>query len=166
MATTLHNLSDQTAPADFDSTGLVIGIVTAEWNPEVTGALFHGACQFLQAQGIKRSNIVVKQVPGSFELSLGAQWLAERKDIDAVITLGAVIQGETPHFDFICQAVAQGITTVSLKYSKPVVFGVLTTLNQQQALDRAGGKHGNKGVEAAATALHMLGFHRQHLEVL
>ncbi|NDE61486.1 MAG: 6,7-dimethyl-8-ribityllumazine synthase, partial [Cyclobacteriaceae bacterium] len=95
---------------------------------------------------------------GSFELSLGAQWCAQDKEIDAVICLGCVIQGETRHFDFICQAVAQGLTQVSLTYNKPVIFGVLTPNTQQQALDRAGGKYGNKGDEAAITAIKMLGF--------
>lgn len=97
-------------------------------------------------------------MPGSFELSLGALWVAEKKDIDAVICLGCVIQGDTPHFDYICQAVAYGITEVGLKTKKPVIFGVLTTLDKQQALERAGGKYGNKGEEAAITALEMLGF--------
>ena len=91
-------------------------------------------------------------------MSLAAQYMAQREDIDAVICLGCVIQGETRHFDFICMAVAQGITEVSLKYNKPVIFGVLTPNNQKQALDRAGGKHGNKGDEAAITAIKMLGF--------
>ena len=108
--------------------------------------------------GASKENIIRKTVPGSYELTLGAQWLAKEKDIDAVICLGCVIQGETPHFDYICQAVANGITNVALKYNKPVIFGVLTTLTQQQALDRAGGKHGNKGDEASATAVKMLGF--------
>ena len=99
-----------------------------------------------------------KNVPGSFELTLGAQWLAELKEIDAVICLGCVIQGETRHFDFICDAVAHGITNVGLKFNKPVIFGVLTPDTLQQALDRAGGKHGNKGDEAAITAIKMLGF--------
>ena len=97
-------------------------------------------------------------MPGSFELPLAAQWMAQVEEIDAVVCLGCVIQGETRHFDFICQAVAQGIIEVGLKYNKPVIFGVLTPSTQQQALDRAGGKHGNKGDEAAITAIKMLGF--------
>ena len=109
-------------------------------------------------RGVKKENIIRKDVPGSFELSLGAQWMAEQNKIDAVICLGCVIQGETRHFDFICQAVAHGLTDVGLKYNKPVIFGVLTTDTQKQALDRAGGKHGNKGDEAAMTAIKMLGF--------
>ena len=106
--------------------------------------------------GAKPENIISKPVPGSFELTLGAQWLAEKQDIDAVIAIGCVIQGETRHFDFICDAVAQGITNLNIKYNKPVIFGVLTPDNMQQAFDRAGGKHGNKGDEAAITAIKML----------
>jgi 6,7-dimethyl-8-ribityllumazine synthase len=133
-------------------------IVVAEWNEEITEALYQGAVSSLLANGIKKENIIRKNVPGSFELSLGALWMAEDKKIDAVICLGCVIQGETPHFDFICQAVAYGVTQAGLKTRKPVVFGVLTTLNQQQAFDRAGGKFGNKGEEASLTAIKMLNF--------
>ena len=133
-------------------------IVVAEWNEEITGALYEGAVDGLVANGIKKENIIRKEVPGTFELTLGAQWMADKKDIDAVICLGCVIQGETPHFDYICQAVAYGITEVNLKSKKPIIFGVLTTLNQKQALERAGGKYGNKGEEAALTALKMLDF--------
>lgn len=134
------------------------GIVVSEWNEEVTEALYNGAYETLLAHGAKKENIVRKTVPGSFELSLGGQWMAQQEDIDAVICIGCVVQGETKHFDFICDAVAQGITNVSLKYNKPVIFGVLTPNTQKQALDRAGGKHGNKGDEAAITAIKMLGF--------
>ena len=133
-------------------------IVVAEWNEEITEALYEGAVEGLTANGIKNTNIIRKNVPGTFELTLGAQWMADKKDIDAVICLGCVIQGETPHFDYICQAVAYGITEVNLKSKKPIIFGVLTTLNQKQALERAGGKYGNKGEEAALTALKMLDF--------
>jgi 6,7-dimethyl-8-ribityllumazine synthase len=135
-----------------------IAIVVAEWNEEITEALFDGAVASLLASGIKKSNIIRKTVPGSFELSLGALWMAEKKDIHAVLCLGCVIQGDTPHFDYVCQAVAYGITEAGLRTRKPVVFGVLTTLNRQQALERAGGKFGNKGEEAAITALRMLDF--------
>ena len=135
-----------------------IAIVVARWNEEITGALYEAAVATLTAHGIKKTNIVRKDVPGSFELSLGGLLMAEKKDIDAVLCLGCVIQGDTPHFDYICQAVAYGITTAGLQTKKPVVFGVLTTLNKKQALDRAGGKHGNKGEEAALTALEMLNF--------
>jgi 6,7-dimethyl-8-ribityllumazine synthase len=134
----------------------VFAIVVAEWNTEVTGALYAGAVNTLVANGAVELNIHTVSVPGSFELSLGAQKMAQKEEVDAVICLGCVIQGETRHFDFICQAVAEGITNVSLKYDKPVIFGVLTPNNQEQAIDRAGGKHGNKGDEAAITAIKML----------
>lgn len=138
-----------------------VGIVVAEWNSEVTEALYSAALDTLLKNGVKKENILRRTVPGTFELSLGAQWLAAKPEIDAVISLGCVIQGETKHFDFICQAVSYGLTEVGLKYNKPVIFGVLTTDNQQQALDRAGGKHGNKGDEAAITAIKMLGFEKE-----
>jgi 6,7-dimethyl-8-ribityllumazine synthase len=133
-------------------------IVVAEWNEEITEALFEGAVRTLVSSGAKRNNIVRKSVPGSFELPLGALLMAEKKEIHAVLCLGCVIQGQTPHFDYICQAVAHGITEVGLKTKKPVVFGVLTTLDKEQALERAGGKFGNKGEEAAITAIKMLDF--------
>jgi 6,7-dimethyl-8-ribityllumazine synthase len=135
-----------------------IAIVVAEWNEEITEALYEGAVAGLTENGVKRKNIVRKNVPGSFELSLGGLWMAQDKKIDAVICLGCVIQGETPHFDYICQAVAYGITEAGLKTGKPVIFGVLTTGNKQQAIDRAGGKYGNKGEEAALTAIKMIDF--------
>ena len=156
MATSLKSLSDNKTTGISDMSGFKFGIVVSEWNEEVTGALYSGAFETLLQLGASRENIERMDVPGSFELSLGAQWMAKREDIDAVITLGCVIQGETRHFDFICDACAHGITNVALKYDKPVIFGVLTTNTQKQALDRAGGKHGNKGDEAAATAVKML----------
>ena len=131
-------------------------IVVAEWNEEITEALYEGARNALLAHGVKKSNIIRKIVPGSFELTLGGLWMAEKRDVAAVICLGCVIQGDTPHFDYICQAVANGITEVNLKTKKPVIFGILTTLNKQQAIDRAGGKLGNKGDEAAVTAIKMV----------
>ncbi len=132
-------------------------IVVAEWNDEITEPLFEGAHHALLEMGAKKENIVRKNVPGSFELPLGAQQMAEKKNIDAVICIGCIIQGDTPHFDYICQAVAYGIMKVNLKFNKPVAFGVLTTLNKKQALERAGGKLGNKGEEAALTVAKMLG---------
>jgi 6,7-dimethyl-8-ribityllumazine synthase len=132
------------------------GIVVAEWNYEITGALAQGAVDTLKRHGAQDEDIVLKHVPGSFELTLGAQYLAEFTKADAIIILGCVIQGETRHFDFICQGVTQGITSLNMKYNKPFIFGLLTTDNQQQALDRAGGKLGNKGDEAAVTAIKML----------
>lgn len=131
-------------------------IVVAEWNEEITEALYEGAYQSLLSLGAKKSNILRINVPGTFELTLGALWMAEKKEIDAVIVLGCVIQGDTPHFDYICQGVTYGITEVNIKTKKPVIFGVLTTLNKKQAEERAGGKLGNKGEEAAITAVKML----------
>ncbi len=156
MASSEKNLSDVKTPTLKHPEKIRIGIVISQWNEQVTEALFDGTVQTLLVSGIERNHIERMNVPGSYELSLGGQWMAERKEIDAVICLGCVIQGETRHFDFICSAVANGITDVNLKYNKPVIFGVLTTDNLKQALDRAGGKHGNKGDEAAATALAML----------
>lgn len=132
------------------------GVVVSEWNNSITDSLYAGALETLLAQGATKENITTHYVPGSFELTLGAQRLAQQEDIDAVICLGCVIQGETRHFDFICNAVAHGLTEVGLKFNKPVIFGVLTPDSYQQALDRAGGKHGNKGDEAAITAIKML----------
>ncbi|HEY5824632.1 MAG TPA: 6,7-dimethyl-8-ribityllumazine synthase [Cyclobacteriaceae bacterium] len=131
-------------------------IVVAEWNEEITEALYQGAYQGLLSLGAKKSNIIRSNVPGTFELTLGSLWMADKKGIDAVISLGCVIQGDTPHFDYICQAVAYGITEVNIKTKKPVIFGVVTTLNKKQAEERAGGKLGNKGEEAAITAVKML----------
>jgi len=158
MATTLKNLSQYSSNNIPDIRNKKFAIVVSEWNEDVTESLYRGAIETLIKHGAQKENIYRKDVPGSFELSLGAQWVAEIEEIDAVICLGCVIQGETRHFDFICDAVAHGITNVSLKYNKPVIFGVLTPDTQKQALDRAGGKHGNKGDEAAITAIKMLGF--------
>ena len=133
-----------------------IAIVVAEWNEDITENLYDGAYRGLLELGVKSTSIIRRNVPGSFELTLGAQLMAQKKDVAGVICLGCVIQGETPHFDYICQAVANGITAVNLKYNKPVIFGVLTTLNKKQAADRAGGKFGNKGEEAAVTLIKML----------
>ncbi|MFY0651349.1 MAG: 6,7-dimethyl-8-ribityllumazine synthase [Cyclobacteriaceae bacterium] len=156
MASTAKNLSDYSSKNIQDISTKRFAIVVSEWNEEVTESLYNGAYETLVAHGAKTENIARVDVPGSFELSLGSQKMAQKDDIDAVICIGCVIQGETKHFDFICDAVAQGITNVSLKYDKPVIFGVLTPNTQKQALDRAGGKHGNKGDEAAITAIKML----------
>jgi 6,7-dimethyl-8-ribityllumazine synthase len=152
----LKNLSDYNKRSLLPAKDMMIGLVVSEWNQEITRALLKGAEKTLQECGVKKSNIISKFVPGSFELPLGAQLLIENTEVDAVICLGCVIQGETRHFEFICQAVAQGINMVALEYSVPVVFGVLTTDNLKQAKERSGGKHGNKGVEAAVTAIKMV----------
>ena len=149
------NLSDTGNSTVPNAKWMRVGIVVSEWNPEVTLALRDGAIQTLKKHGVPEKNISLHYVPGSFELTLGAHWLASQKNMDAVICLGCVIQGETRHFDFICDAVSHGITDVNLRFGKPVVFGVLTTQNMEQALARSGGKHGNKGDEAAITAIKM-----------
>lgn len=133
-----------------------IAIVVSEWNQGITAKLLKGATDTLKKYGIADSRIFVHYVPGSFELPLAAKWLADKKKIDAVICLGCVIQGQTRHFDFICSAVAEGIMEVGLQSGKPIVFGVLTVESIKQARDRTGGSHGNKGVEAALTALRMV----------
>lgn len=155
MASNLKNLSDFSHTTVPQGDSFNIGVVTAQWNAEITGALYKGAVELLIKQGVKPENITDLTVPGSFELTSGADILLAKRNVDAVICLGCVIKGETPHFDFICNAVANGITQVSLKYNKPVIFGVLTTNTIEQAQERAGGKHGNKGEEAAVTALLM-----------
>jgi len=160
MATSLKNLSSYSSDQMPNAHDYRIGIVVSEWNTEITSALCQGAIQTLVKHGVEESNIIKKEVPGTFELTLGAQLMAENFSLDAIIVLGCVIQGETRHFDFICQGVTYGITKLNIKYDMPIIFGVLTTDNQQQAQDRAGGKHGNKGDEAAYTALKMIDLKR------
>ncbi len=154
------HLTSISGKSKIDLSKKKFAIVVAEWNTEITEALFDGAYQALRKLGVKKSGILRKNVPGTFELTLGGLWMAEEKNIDAVICIGCVIQGDTPHFDYICQSVAYGITEVNIKTRKPVIFGVLTTLNKKQALERAGGKLGNKGEEAAVTAVKMLEFNK------
>lgn len=155
MASALKNLSSYDSAKVPSAEGMRFAIVVSEWNTEITEALFTGAKDTFLKFGATESDIVRRDVPGSYELTLGAQLMAERKEFDAVICIGVVIQGETKHFDFICEAVGQGITNLNIKYNLPVIFGVLTPNTMQQALDRAGGVHGNKGDEAAITAIKM-----------
>jgi len=157
MSSANKNLSEFSITGLPDVSQKKFAIVVAEWNSEITEALFEGAYKTLVDNGVQAENIVRANVPGSFELSFGSQVFAQKPEIDAVIAIGCVIQGETKHNDYINHAVAGGLTDVALKYNKPVIFGVLTPNNQQQALDRAGGIHGNKGDEAAITAIKMLG---------
>ena len=159
MAT--KNLSEYDLNSVPSGKDLQVGIVVAEWNHEITSALAQGAMDTLKKHGVKPENIEIKHVPGTFELTLGGQFFAEYTDVDAVILLGCVIQGQTRHFDFICQGVTQGTTDLNLRYNKPFIFGILTTNNEQQALDRAGGKLGNKGDEAAVTALKMVALKKE-----
>jgi 6,7-dimethyl-8-ribityllumazine synthase len=155
MSSKKTNLSSYNPDLIPDASQLKFGIIVSEWNMEITHALLKGAIETLKKHGAKEKNIEVVHVPGSFELTFGARLLAEKEESDAVLCLGCVIQGETPHFDYICQGVSHGITELNLEYDIPVIFGVLTTNNMQQAIDRAGGKHGNKGDEAAITAIKM-----------
>ncbi len=150
-----HNKAEVPSARDMK-----FGIVVSRWNSEVTGALLDGALETLTGAGAKEDNIMVKYVPGSFELTLGGQFMAEYADLDAVICLGCIIQGETRHFDFVCQGVTHGITELNMNYNIPFVFGVLTTQTFEQAKERAGGNHGNKGVEAAITAIQMADLQR------
>lgn len=160
MASQNKNLSvfDRPIPSAED---MSFGIVVSEWNTTITSSLLKGALDTLHAAGCPKEQVSVKWVPGTFELPMGAQWFAEFTDVDAVITLGCVIQGETRHFDFVCQGVTQGIQQMQLSWNMPIAFGVLTTNDMQQALDRAGGVHGNKGDEAAATAIKMVALQRE-----
>jgi len=155
MATAYQNLSKYDFNSVPDGSDLSIGIVIAEWNRVITEKLLEGACNTLEKHGVKAENIFIKRVPGSFELTYGARRMAETGEVNAVIILGCVIKGETPHFDYICAGVTQGITELNLMCDIPFIFGLLTTNDMQQAEDRAGGKYGNKGDEAAVTALKM-----------
>ncbi|MFT4525580.1 MAG: 6,7-dimethyl-8-ribityllumazine synthase [Flavobacteriales bacterium] len=161
MASSLKSLSDHNPESVPSAAGMRFGVVVSEWNTEITEALFNGAKNTLSKYGASDEDIVRRDVPGSFELTLGAQLMAERNEFDAIICIGVVIQGETKHFDFICDAVGHGITNLNIKYNVPVIFGVLTPNTMQQALDRAGGVHGNKGDEGAITAIKMAALKRE-----
>ena len=135
---------------------LKIGIIRSLWNSNITDILLSSCVNQLKSKGVKSSNLIVKDVPGSMELVHGANTLLSNNDIDGVIMLGCIIKGETDHDKYIANAVANGLVSVSIKHNKPVAFGVLTTNSVSQALDRCGGKHGNKGIESADTLLSML----------
>ena len=154
------NLSDYDPSAVPDVSKYRIGVIAAEWNPEITDAMYHGAVDTLLEHGVKEENLILRRVPGTFELSSAADMMLHYHPLDAVICIGCVIQGETRHFEFICQAVSQGITNVAIEHGRPVIFSVLTCDTMQQAFDRAGGKHGNKGIEGAITALKMIAYHK------
>jgi len=133
-----------------------VGLLVSEWNIKITSALLKKCIETLEKHHISKENIELKWIPGSFELPLGAQWMFEYRHVDAVACLGCIIQGETPHFQFISESVALTIGQLAIKYNRPVAFGVITANTDQQALDRAGGKVGNKGEEAAIALLKML----------
>lgn len=161
MATQYHNLSEYEQTTIPDASTMRIGIVVAEWNREITSKLLDGAVQTLTENGVLADHILVDWVPGSFELVYGAKRIASENNLSAVIVLGCVIRGETPHFEYICSGVTQGIVQLNLSKDIPFIFGLLTNENMQQSIDRAGGIHGNKGVEAAITALRMASLNRK-----
>lgn len=161
MATSLKNLSAYDIHTIPNGADFRIGIVVSEWNDHITSKLLEGAVQTLLENGVPEKQIEVARVPGAFELPLAAQWMTQKNAIDGVIAIGVVIQGETRHFDFVCSGTTQGIMDVNLKSDKPVSFCLLTDNTEQQSIDRAGGKHGNKGVEAAVTVLKMIELKRK-----
>lgn len=158
MATAFHNLSSYDPTTVPSAKNMKFGIVVSEWNENITGPLLQGAVDTLKKHGATDENIHIETVPGSFELTFGANQFLNNTDVDSVIILGCVIKGETPHFDYVCAGVTQGITTLNETGNVPVIYGLVTTNNMEQALDRAGGKHGNKGDECAITAIKMIDF--------
>jgi len=160
MATTNNNLSNFNKDSLPNSSNMKIGIVVSKWNNKITDGLYNGAFTTLIESGVSENNIEKIEVPGSFELIFGAKVLS-RKDVDAIICLGSVIQGETKHFDYVCQAVSNGIKDLNISLNIPVIFGVLTDNTMEQAVNRSGGKHGNKGIEAAVTAINMVHLNQQ-----
>ena len=158
MATAYHNLSEYDSKTIPDASNMCFGIVVAEWNPEITDALLKGAVTTLEKHGALPENVHVKTVPGSFELIYGAHQMTKRGEYDAIIVLGSVIRGETPHFDYICQGVTYGIAKLNASNEIPIIYGLLTTENMEQAKDRSGGKLGNKGDECAIDAIKMAKF--------
>ena len=162
MATALSNLSSYDSTAVPNGKGKRIGIVVSDWNSSVTHTLLSGATETLLKFGVAPENIVIEHVPGSFELTYAAKVMIEKGELDCMILLGCVIQGETPHFTFVCDSVTEGATQLNLQYDVPVIFGLLTTLSLDQAQARAGGRHGNKGDEAAITALKMMELHSKY----
>jgi len=147
----------------IDGKNYKVAIIVSEWHLDVGERLLNGAVETLKKYNVKDENITIIKVPGSVEITPAAKWLAETNKYDAIICLGCVIQGETKHFDYVCQSVTHGITELNLRYNIPFVFGVLTTYNKQQAFERAGGKFGNKGSECAETALIMISLKKRIL---
>ncbi len=156
MATELKNLSQYDPATTASGKGRKVGIVYAEWNEEITHALRDGAVKTLLDNGVKENDITVVSVPGSFELIYGASQMVKSNNYDAVIAIGCVIRGDTPHFDYICEGVTAGLAKLNVEYDTPVIFGLITTNNLLQAQERSGGRLGNKGDECAITALQMM----------
>lgn len=158
MATAYHNLSDYDFNSVPSAANMKFGIVVSEWNYNITGALLKGAIATLKKHGARDENILVKTVPGSFELTFGASQLIKNTHVHAVIALGCVVRGDTPHFDYVCMGSTQGIAQLNATTDKPVIYGLITTNTMAQAEERAGGKLGNKGDECAITAIKMIDF--------
>mgnify|MGYP003948650397 CR=1 FL=1 len=156
MATVNRNLSKYNKDLVPNGNQFKIGIVLSEWNSQITENLAKGAIETLEANHVCSNNIHIHYVPGTFELPLGTQYMAEYTDVDGIIAIGTVIQGETKHFDYVCEGATKGLMDVNLKYNIPVSFCVLTDNNIQQSIERSGGKHGNKGVECAIACLKMI----------
>lgn len=161
MASKLHNLSDYDFSRVPDAKGMRFGIVVAEWNSDITGALLEGVVATLKKHGVLEADIHTQTVPGSFELVYGSSLMVDSRRFDAVIAIGCVIRGDTPHFDYICEGTTQGLAALNNRAQIPVVYGLLTCNTLQQALDRCGGSLGNKGDECAVTAIKMIDFRRQ-----
>ncbi|MDG2370586.1 MAG: 6,7-dimethyl-8-ribityllumazine synthase [Flavobacteriales bacterium] len=161
MATAQNNLSNFDKTEIPDARKMIIGIVVSQWNNNVTDNLLKGAKDTLLDLNLVETNIIINNVPGTFELPLAAQYLLENTNVQGVIALGSVIQGETKHFDFVCDGATNGLMNVSLKYNKPVIMGILTDNTLQQAIDRSGGKHGNKGVECAVACVKMIALKKE-----
>jgi len=155
MATVNKNLSHYDKKTVPNAKDFRFGIVVSEWNENITSGLYKGAIEALTENGVDSNNIITWNVPGSFELIYGCKRMIETQEVDVVIAIGSVIQGETKHFDFVCEGVAQGIKDLNVLTDIPVIFCVLTDNNMQQAIDRSGGMHGNKGTEAAIVAIRM-----------
>ncbi|WP_372473067.1 6,7-dimethyl-8-ribityllumazine synthase [Capnocytophaga sp. ARDL2] len=156
MATANKNLSNYDKNQLINAKDLKFGVVVSEWNDEITNGLYNGVLETLLDCGATTDNIIKWDVPGSFELIFGCKKMHETYQLDCVIAIGCVIEGETKHFDFVCEGVTQGIKDLNIKYDIPTIFCVLTDKNIQQSRDRSGGAHGNKGVEAAVAALKMI----------
>ena len=158
MATIYHNLSDYDINSVPDASNMRFGIVVSEWNSNITGALLQGAIATLKKHGAKEENMIVQTVPGSFELTYGSAQMIKSGKVDAVIALGCVVRGDTPHFDYVCAGATQGIAYLNATTDVPVIYGLITTNNMEQAEERSGGKLGNKGDECAITAIKMFDF--------
>lgn len=160
MASSLKNLSDYDPKRVPSAEDMRFGIVVSEWNNNVTDDLLKGAVESLIKHGAKNSNIEIFHVPGSFELIAGAKMMLKKYNPDAIICLGSVIRGDTPHFDYVCEGTTHGIAELNIRYDIPFIFGLLTTDNLQQAIDRCGGRLGNKGTECAITAIKMVALNK------